>query len=375
MRLLLQRHLAANFIVPLATSLVFFVGFLLTFELFRLTPLLMSRDISVGFLSGLLGDLGLTFVPLALPISTFFSVVFCLNRLSSDAEYVAMRAAGLGKGRLLTPFLLVSTVLALSVFLLTQEVLPYTSRDFKRRVNFLTSSSLLAAIREGQFFTAVGGVTMFPTQAGPNGRGLKDVFLHVKEGEVERSIMARRGELLYERDTNTLVEKLTLNLEEGSITGLKPGGEVEKILFGRYSLPLSQSTYSDRINPRETMLNARQLAEVQDMTLEEAKAKYRFNKKDMFNARYEFWNRFNTPVVCVLLAFLGFGLGVKESRGKGRNSALLGLTCLLAFYGLFFGLVGAARGGKLPVPVAMAVPDLFLLAAGAFFYRKLDWNS
>lgn len=375
MRLLLQRYLAANFVLPLVVSLLFFIGFLLTFELFRLTALIMSRDISVPFLLGLLGDLALTFIPLALPIATFFSMVFCVNKLSTDSEYVAMRAAGLRKGRLFTPFLLVSLILATSSFFLVQEIIPYTNRDFKRRVNFLTSSGLIAAIKEGQFFTAVNGITLFPSKAGPDGRNLEDVFLHVKEKNSERVIMAKKGELIYERDSKTLVEKLTLNLFNGTITGLKGENDIEKILFQKYSLPLSQNRFSERINPRETMLTRKELSQVLKMTPEEAEQKYRFNKKDMFNAQYEYWNRYNMPVVCLLLTLLGFGLGVKESRGKGRNSALWGLGSLIIFYGVFFGLVGAARAGSLPVPLAMLIPDLLLLAAGLYFYRKLDWNS
>ena len=335
----------------------------------------MSRDISILFLMGLMAELALTFIPLALPIATFFSMVFCLNKLSTDSEYVAMRAAGLRKDRLFMPFLLVVSLFSLSAFFMVQEIIPYTNRDFKRRVNFLTSSGLISAIKEGQFFTAVNNITLFPTKAGSDGRGLKDVFLHVKENQNERVIIAKRGELIYERDAKTFSEKLTLILEDGTITGLRGETDIEKILFQRYSLPLSENRYSERINPRETMLTRRELAGVLKMTQEEATAKYRFNKKDMFNARYEYWNRFNMPIVCVLLTLLGFGLGVKESRGKGRNSALWGLGCLVGFYGVFFGMVGAARSGSLPVPVAMLVPDVLLLAAGLYFYRKLDWNS
>lgn len=375
MRLLLQRYLAANFILPLVVSLVFFVGFMLTLDLFRLTTLLLSRDISVFFLLGLVGELALTFIPLSIPIATFFSVVYCVNKLSSDSEYVAMRAGGLTKGRLFTPFLIVSVLLSLSVLFMVEQITPYTNRDFKRRVNFLTSSGLIASIKEGQFFTAVKGITLFPAKTSPDGRHLKEIFLHVNEGGVERVIMSKRGELIYERDTKTLVEKLTLNLEEGSITGLRPKDDIEKILFRRYALPISQNTYSEKINPRETMLPYGELRRTLSMSFDELKAKYNFNKRDMFNARYEFWNRLNTPVICVLLTFLGFGLGVKEGRGKGRNSAVWGLGCLIVFYGIFFGMVSVSRGGGLPVPVAMLVPDLVLLGAGIKFYKKLDWNS
>lgn len=376
MRLLLQRYLAANFILPLVVSLLFFVCFLLTFELFRLTALLMSRDISVTFLTSLMGNLALTFIPLALPLSTFFSVIFCLNKLSTDSEYIAMRAAGLTKGRLFAPFLIVAVILSTSVYYLGQEVIPHTNRAFRRQVNFLTSSGLIASIKAGQFFTAIPKITLFPTTVSTDGRDLGGVFLHATEDDGERVIMARKGELIYDRDTTTLVEKLTLNLFDGSITGIKKKGtDIEKILFQTYSLPISQNKFSDRINPKETMLAGDELTAVTKMSAEEAKLKYKFNQKDIFNSIYEYWNRRNTPIVCLLLCFLGFGLGIKESRGKGRNSSLWALGSLILFYTLFFSLVAMARKGQIPMPVAMFLPDAFLLILGIHLYRKLDWQS
>ncbi len=376
MRLLLQRYLAANFVLPLVVSVVFFVCFLLTFELFRLTSLLMSRDISLVFMASLLGNLALTFIPLALPISTFFSMVFCLNKLSTDSEYIALRAAGLTKDRLFMPFLFVSILMATSVFFLNQHVIPYTNREFKRQVNFLTSSGLLASIKSGQFFTAIPSITLFPASVSSDGRDLTEVFLHVKEPTGERVIMASRGELDYQRDSKKLIEKLTLNLFDGSIVGTKKEDqEIEKILFKSYSLPISQNKFSDRISPRETMLDRSELAAAIKLSPDELKKKYKFNNKDIFNANYEHWNRYNTPIVCVLLTFLGFGLGVKENRGKGRNSALWGLGSLILFYGVFFALVGAARKGTIPIPLAMGIPDAILLVLGIHFYRKLDWQG
>ncbi len=376
MRLLLQRYLAAQFILPLLVSLLFFVGFLLTFELFRLTGLLMSRDIGIGFLGQLLGNLALSFIPLALPLSTFFSIMFCMSKLSTDSEYIAMRAAGMTKGRLLTPFILTSLLLGVSMNMLSQEVIPYTNREFRRQLNFLTSSGLLSQIKAGQFFTAINGITLFPQTVSPDGRNLTGVFLHFRESDGERVIMAKRGELLYERDSAQLVEKLTLKLFDGGITTAKKNfGELEKILFESYTLPISQNRFSDRIAPKETMLNQKELAEVMVMDPDLALKRYDFNQRDLFNVNYEFWNRRNIPIVCILLTFLGFSLGVKENRGKGRNAAVWGLLCLIAYYTSFFGMVGMAKSGKIPVMLSLLGPNLLLFSLGLYFYRKLDWQS
>jgi lipopolysaccharide export system permease protein len=155
MRLLLQRYLAAQFILPLIVSTIFFISFLLTFELFRLTELLVTRDISIWFTLKLIGNIALTFVPLSLPIAVFFSTIYCMNKLSADSEYIAMRAGGITKSRILFPFLIVAGILTASVYQLNQTVIPQSNKAFRQKINFLTSSGLLAGIKEGQFFTHI----------------------------------------------------------------------------------------------------------------------------------------------------------------------------------------------------------------------------
>ncbi len=92
-----QLFLASNVIVPFLVSSVFFVAFLMTFEMFRILQLMSSDEVSFGFVMGLMGDVAITLVPMAIPLSVFFSVIFSLGRMSGDSEYVALRAAGLPK--------------------------------------------------------------------------------------------------------------------------------------------------------------------------------------------------------------------------------------------------------------------------------------
>jgi lipopolysaccharide export system permease protein len=376
MKLLLQRYLAAQFILPLVVSTLFFISFLLTFELFRLTEILITRDISLTFVLGLLGNIALTFIPLSLPIAVFFSTIFCLNRLSNDSEYIAMRAGGLTKFRIMLPFILVAGLLSVSVYHLNQNLIPRSNRDFKQKVNYLTSSGLLAGIKEGQFFTQIPNVTLFATRATKYGRNLEEVFLHLKEKEnQERTIFAERGELILSRESESLIEKLTLILYQGNIVGRTEKGDVEKIVFSKYVFPISQSQFNDQVTIKETMLSSAELEGVLQMTPEEARKTYDFNKKEFFNAKYEFWNRKNGALICLVFCFLGFTLGITGNRGKTRNSGLLGLVCLISYYGLYFSLVTLAKKETLPIPAAVFLPTGLMLGLGVYFYRKLDWQS
>ncbi|MBA2403881.1 MAG: LptF/LptG family permease [Bdellovibrionales bacterium] len=377
MKLLIQRYLAAQFIMPLIVSTVFFICFLLTFELFRLTELLVTRDISLWFTAGLIGNIALTFIPLSLPIAVFFSTIYCLNRLSSDSEYIAMRAAGLTKERILVPFLLVAALLSTSVYHLNQNLIPHSNKEFKRKVNYLTSSGLLAGIKAGQFFTLIPGLTLFASKSTKYGRNLEEVFLQIKDLKTkdDRVIFASRGELVFERDSSSLIEKLTLTLFDGNIIGQNNKNEIEKIIFSRYIFPVSQAQFKDRFSVKETMLSSQELEKVLTMTFEEAEKVYKFNKKEFFNAKYEYWSRKNGALIVFIFCFLGFTLGITGTRGKAKNAGFLGIMCLMLYYGLFFSLVSLANSEKIPIQLAVFLPASVLGLLSIKFYRKLDWQS
>lgn len=376
MKLLVQRYLAAQFILPLVVSTVFFICFLLTFELFRLTELLVTRDISIWFTIKLIGNIALTFIPLSLPIAVFFSTIYCMNKLSGDSEYIAMRAGGLTKSRIMIPFLIIASVLTLSVYHLNQNVIPQSNKAFKQKINFLTSSGLLAGIKEGQFFTLIPNLTLFASKSTKYGRNLEEVFLHLKENEnSHKVIFAERGELVFERSSETLSEKLTLTLFNGNIVGQSKGTELEKILFAKYVFPITQKQFEERFSIKETMLTSKELEAVLGMTEAEALKTYDFNKKEFFNAKYEFWNRKNGAFICFIFCFLGFTLGVTGNRGKSANSGFLGLMCLIVYYGMYFSLISLAKKGTLPIPVAVFIPITIMTFLGVWFYRKLDWQS
>src|SRR5690606_28772263 len=370
MKLLLQRYLAAQFILPLLVSSAFFICFLLTFELFRLMEILVTRDISLLFVMGLIGNIALTFIPLSLPIAVFFSIIYCLNRISLDSEYIAMRAGGMTKVSVLIPFLLIATILTLSVFQLNQNIIPASNKSFRQKVNYLASSGLLAGIKEGQFFTAIPDVTMFATHSTKYGRNLREVFLHVAEPKTgkDRVVFAKRGELKFDRNPDTLTEKLTLNLFDGNIVAKDNEEGVEKILFDEYVFPISQGQFKDSFDIKETMLSSKELAQVLKMTAQEARAAYDFNAKEFFNAKYEYWNRINGSLICLVFCFLGFTLGITGTRGKKNNSGLTGLICLILYYGMFFSLVSLARSGTIPIPLAVFSPTFVMILLGINFF-------
>lgn len=281
------------------------------------------------------------------------------------------------KGSVLIPFLFIAAILTISVFQLNQNIIPASNKSFRQKVSYLASSGLLAGIKEGQFFTSVPNVTMFATHSTKYGRNLREVFLHLDEpqGGKERVVFAERGELKFERNPETLTEKLTLNLFNGNIVVKDNVEEVEKIHFEEYVFPISQSQFKDSFEIKETMLSSKELKEVLKMTPKQAREAYDFNAREFFNAKYEYWNRINGALVCLVFSFVGFSLGITGTRGKKNNSGLIALVCLILYYSLFFSLVSLARGEKIPIPLAVFSPTVLMVGLGLYFYKKLDWQS
>jgi len=376
MKLLLQRYLAAQFILPLVLSTIFFITFLLTFELFKITQILVSRDISTWFVLRLLGNISLTFIPLSLPIAVFFSTMYCLNRVSSDSEYIAMRAGGMTKFRILVPFLLISGMLTVSVYQFNQNLIPHSNKEFRQKINYLTSNGLLASIKEGQFFSLIPNVVLFANKATKYGRKLEDIFLHIHDPKTKNKkvIFSATGSLDFERNSSKALEKLTLTLFNGNIVSESEDGSLEKINFSKYVFPVSQSKLNNTFSLKETMLSSRELEEVLKMTPQEAEKKYRFNLKEYFNAKYEYWSRKNGALICFVFCILGFTLGITTHRGKGKNSTLIGLGLLILYYGMFFSMVSMARKNIIPTEVAVFLPTFIIFLTAIYFYRKLDWQ-
>ncbi|MCT4642105.1 MAG: LptF/LptG family permease [Bacteriovoracaceae bacterium] len=370
-------YLAAHYVVPLVTSTLFFVIFLLTFELFRIMQLMSSSDVSFNFILSMILDIGVTLIPMALPLSVFFSTIFCINKLSGDSEYIALRSFGLKKLQIMGPFLIVGFIMAANIYFLTQQLVPNAHSNLRRKINIISSASLIQGIKSGQFFTTIPNVTMFPEKVDETTKELTNVFLQIytPANKEEKVIHAKSGKILHEKDEQTGFETFKLYLKNGNITNsIKGKNDVQKILFEEYTLPISSQKFSYTPSTKEIMMNGRQLKNFIDAGLDSA-IKKGFKKKVYVNAKYEYWNRLNQPLMVLIFTFLGFCLGVKATRSRGQNSSGKAILVLIGYYAIFFGLVGMAKSEKIPMYLAVILPSILLIIYCIKLYRKMDWQS
>lgn len=337
----------------------------------------------------LIGHIAISFLPMAIPLSALFAIIYTMNKLSEDSEVVAMRSFSYTKQQLMAPFLIIGTVISLLVFSLNTQLIPYSKNQFKNTIIMMTSSGALSDIQAGQFFTEIPGVTLFAEKVKDEGRKLYDVFIRLKKGKGEQLIMAKEGNLIKQVMGEYKAPSLRLHLNNGNIVRIKPDGKaMEKILFEDYDFPILSGGELPGFVTKDSMRSSRQLwhvIEAGDKRMKQLNAiSGRSNsqnnelhnlKKRLPKSKLEFWGRMNAPLQVLIFIIVGFCLGVKKGRGPSKNSGVLSITFLIAYYVLYFAGVSLARKGQMPEIAAVFLPSAMAVLFGSYFYRRLDWYS
>ena len=336
-----------------------------------------SKEITLTMIAIFMGNICITLIPMAVPLACYFSTIFSMSRMSGDSEYIAIRSFGIKKLQVLIPYILVSTLVACCLYFLAQQLVPDAHRNVRKMIKRMSSSSLIEGIKSGQFFTKIDNITLFTGNVDEQSKELERVFLHVFDPGTltERVIFGERGKILYDRNESAGLESFKLELSQGNILEANSkNNSIKKVLFENYILPISEKKFNYRPVTKEIMMNKQELSDFIDGGLEKALAN-NFKKKDYFNAQYEYLNRIITPLLCIILTFLGFSLGVKGNRGRSTHSSGKSILILILYYIGYFSMISVARDGVLPLAVALSLPVIILVAYSVRLYFKLDWQS
>lgn len=388
MNKLIGRYLASSFIAPFIVSVIFFVSFLLTTQLFKITRIVTKKGVDFWTVAELVAHIGISFLPMAIPLSALFSVIYTLNKMSEDSEIVAMRSFGISKYSLLSPFLILSVIIGVTVFSLNRKIIPYSQARFKNTIVRLTSKGVLTDIRPGQFFTEIPNITLFAEEVNNDGTRMDRIFIqsnNIQTGE-EKIIMARVGHLIKQSQSKWEAPTLRLHLKDGNLFTMKQSGEKEKILFKEYDFPvLTGGVISSFVTKDAMRTNDELSAIIDDFENQQRELAGKEDQKSMESlqwlvtrkaaAKLEYWSRFNTPLQCIIFIFLGFSLGIKKGRGKSKNTTLIGMIVLIVYYSIYFIGVAFSNKGQVSPQISVFFPSLIALAVGTKYFKNIDWAS
>lgn len=349
--------------------LAFFVAtcVLLLDKLFGLTNLMLHNrldwHISLRFLSYALP----TVSGLTLPIAFLIACTLAFNRLSTDSEYVVLKAAGISFYRLLLPLLAVAGVIyVLSSFIL-MYVSPWGFQGIRRLVFDVARSRAHYHLRPREFHDAFRGLVLYVEQTRPEERRLQGIFIADERTQTPQVITAREGELLTRADSLQVVLRLT----HGRIHRYLPAHKRYQLLrFDRYDVRLNLDTRLARqvnaaVRPRELFPSQLQAEITRRHVAGEETLPLIF-----------FWHKlFALPFACIIFTGLGPSLGVVHTRSGRSGGYVFGVGAIFVYY--IFLTASNALGEETGLPPLLVawLPNLVMGGLTLWLLRRTARGS
>ncbi len=344
----------------LGTTLFTFVLFLQ--KLGRLFELLVRSSADLGTVSYLF----LLVLPPALtfsvPVGVLVGVLLATNRMSSDGEVIALRAAGVPSRRLLVPMLALASIATVAAAAATLWLTPLSIRETYRVLNRLLAEQITAEIQPRVFEESFPNTILYVGDviSGPIVR-----WRHVFLAETASSSSTEASETH---------PRITVATEAVAVADAHNNRIQLSMFDGRSYVVGEDNQYNSYAFPRgERVLEARapHKEQAKPFTWMDTGPLIAEARKSV-EARIELHQRLALPLACLLLALLGVPLGV-STRAGGKSSAFV-LTVMVAFlyYMALVSLIGMAKQERLPVEVAVWSPNIVLSLLGLALIRRQE---
>lgn len=314
-------------------------------------------------------------LPFTIPVAVLVGILIGFSRMSADNEITAMRASGIPARRLLAPalgfgFLGLMLAAAASLWLT-----PWSIRETIRISERLAATQLTAEIQPRVFEESFPNAILYVGDVvpGPVVRWKKVFMADLRPPDQRRSGARESGEappVTIAEEAIAVADpannRIQLSMKNGSTheLGREPAEDYNS------SFPLGEQALEAR---KREGVRVAAYSELDTVPL------YRRIREmpaaEAAEARLEFHQRLALPWACIVLALVGMPLGV-STRRSGKSSAFVltvGLA-LLYWVGLIT-LIGLARQGSVPIPVAVWTPNLVFLIAGAALMTFLERPS
>ncbi len=341
-----------------------------------------SKGIELVNVLELIGHISISFLPMAVPLSALFAAIYTMNKLSEDSELVAMRSFGLSKRTLITPFIILSFLIAGVIFVLNTNLIPHSKTQFKNTLIKLTSRGLSADIKPGQFYTEISNVTLFAEKVSAGATKLEGIFILLSKDGNQQVIAAKKGALIKQDLGELLTPMLRLHLQDGNISKIYKDGKIEKIIFDQYDFPIVSGGNLPGFVSKDSMKSSSFLRKEIESKEEKLKGilkkdsrEYRELEESLPRSKLELWGRINTPLQVIIFVLLGFCLGIKRGRGRSKSSGWTGFVILLGYYTIFFLGLSMSKKGVVPAFVSVFTPTIIVSFLTMHYYKRIDWQS
>ena len=282
---ILDRYILKSFLVPFLATFLIVLFVLVMQALWMAFDKIAGKGINIYFILKFLYYSCLVIAQQALPIAVLLSSIMTMGTLSENYEFAAAKSASISLTRLLRPLIVLTVLLSIFNFFLSNNVFPYAVLKQKNLQLNLQKKKPALALIPGSFNTEIPNYQIkFEEKYGEERNLLKKVLIYdlsSKKGN-KKVITAKRGKISTEEGS----KYMTLTLYDGEYfeehvptnraTVRKKNMPASQADFQEYVINIDISSLSgdvdedEKIKGRQTMLTLNQLKD----TLPDMKARY-----------------------------------------------------------------------------------------------------
>jgi lipopolysaccharide export system permease protein len=287
-----------------------------------------------------------------LPIGLLIATIYTINSLNNDSELVIINASGASPWTVYKPFILLATLTAIFVGLISFLVGPSTLRDLRTQKAAISADVISVVARAGQFSKISKNITFHIANRAPGGTLEGIVVKDEREKDVSFLYFARRGSIVKNNGEAYLI------LENGEIHRKDlEKGNVSIINFNSYAFDLSSFTGS------ATKFNFRP-SEMTMWELFNPDPNNYFYQKTPGKFTAELHERFSSVLypfmfVMIVLSFAGQARSTRQTYGHAILTAAL-ISCGLRALG--FSMHSLSKSSSIGIIMVYIIP-----LSGIFF--------
>jgi lipopolysaccharide export system permease protein len=298
------------------------------------------------------------YLSLGIPIGLMLGILLAFRKIALSSELDALRALGLGYGRLLRVPYIFAIVLAIVNLGIVGFIQPYSRYAYEGLRFELRSGALGASIKVGEFAQLGKRMTMRIEESANDGRDLSGIFV-MTEGKDGKSlaVTAEKGTFLATDDPDTII----LRLSHGVLVHNAPHYRVPRVLsFTGHDLPIPlpkiEAFRSRGGKDRERTIPELVRTSLNDQLPEEL--------RNQSEANFHF--RLVEVAMMLLLPLLAVALAVPPKRSSSALGVFLSIVLVVAYHKINEAAEGMGALNIVNPVIALWVP--FMLFAALIFW-------
>lgn len=335
----------------------------------KLIGLIVSQGLGMGFAFWFIVSLLPSFLIYTIPVSFLIAVLITFTRLSSDSEFIAMKALGLNLFTITRPVLVFALFISSITLACTLYLYPWGNLNMKRLIIEGASKNIAAAIKEKTFYDKLGDLVIYVDHISDKTGELEGVFIAKKNPSgksdifvAEKAVIggAGKGSNFYIR-----LEKGTSQRED------KEKDSYHVVNFTSYVLelnPASQGFGGAGSRSNRELYPAEMVHRIKDI-----------ETRGGFTPPYimDLHKRFALPASIFIFGLIGATLGIQGVRSTRLTGFAVALGVILLYYILSTALEGFGENGILNPLAAVWGSNIItgIIAFYVFYLKSKDRDT